>query len=151
MCVYADAGIQTDPVPAAPEDDGLSDCRPHYDSDDGDFGAARRARGMSTASEASTVFSRAATETSSRRTSMESDIKIDPAAAAPCWTEPPQQQQEEQLPQQRWEAAAAAAHFNPNPVVMGRMQDYFRSPAYCLGDAFRPTLGSGMYWGSWGR
>lgn len=155
VSVYADACIQTDPVPE--DDDALSDYQhqPHHYDDGGFGGAARRARGMSTASEASTVFSRAATDTSSRRTSMASDIKIDPAAAAaaPCWVEQrhqeqqQQQQQEEQLyqQQQQW----VANNFNPNPIVMGRMQDYFRSPAYCLGDAFRPTLGSGMYWGSW--
>ncbi|KAI5923484.1 hypothetical protein F4810DRAFT_669066 [Camillea tinctor] len=94
---YADACVQTDPMP---EPEPL------------DYGNYQHHR----ISSVTTISSGEETEVGSQRSSFETTItRPDPESLKSSWWEPPQ-----------------------NPIIMGRMQDYFRSKTYILGQALAP-------------
>ncbi|KAI0827802.1 hypothetical protein F5Y06DRAFT_227066 [Hypoxylon sp. FL0890] len=120
---YADAGVQTDPPPD-PDPETLMD----------DFHHRRRRhhRRESSSSFTSTIDSyNSSSYPSSKRSSFETiTTQPDPAdyldsggkgKGGGVW----------QQPYRHWEQVS-------NPVIMGRMQDYFRSSTYTLGAALQP-------------
>ncbi|KAI0173461.1 hypothetical protein GGR52DRAFT_571971 [Hypoxylon sp. FL1284] len=112
---YADAGVQTDPPPDPEPEMTIDDFRPrrrrhHY----------RRESSESTASTAESSYR---SSNSSKRSSFETTTT---RPDSQCFSDSgwDKQQQQQQQPS--------------NPVIMGRMQDYFRSNNYTLGAALQP-------------
>ncbi|KAI5861465.1 hypothetical protein GGS23DRAFT_598617 [Durotheca rogersii] len=132
---YADASVQTDPTP---EDDGGDD----------EYAAPRRRQRHqrhSTASSTGSVDSFRSSTFNSQRASFETTTtrpddahvyaKGDPDAAyyegGWGWAHPQHMQFQPPPPPPPQEVWVLP----PNPIIMGRMQDYFRSSAYVLGGA----------------
>ncbi|XXG95809.1 hypothetical protein Hte_002080 [Hypoxylon texense] len=109
---YADASVQTDPTPD-PEPETTMDDFPHRRH-------KHHYRRESSASTTSTIESSYRSNNSSKRSSFETTT-----------TRPDSQCFSDSGWEQQWTPAS-------NPVIMGRMQDYFRSSTYTLGAALQP-------------
>ncbi|KAI6081755.1 hypothetical protein F4821DRAFT_18454 [Hypoxylon rubiginosum] len=108
---YADASIQTDPTPSPDLMDGFHHRR-----------NTRHSRRESSVSTASTFESSYRSNNSSKRSSFETTT-----------TRPDSQCFSDSGWEKQWQPPLVA-----NPIIMGRMQDYFRSSNYTLGAALQP-------------
>ncbi|ORY67733.1 uncharacterized protein BCR38DRAFT_428010 [Pseudomassariella vexata] len=120
---YVDSGMQTEAPPTPIPDSGdeepeLETPRPHHHHHHQRRGHTRNwssvssSSSISSSSTASSILSAFPSESSTRKSSF---VNIDVAKPPNLfWPEP---------------------QYFPNPVIMGRMTDYFRSSGYCLGDA----------------
>ncbi|XDG06249.1 hypothetical protein ABKA04_005864 [Annulohypoxylon sp. FPYF3050] len=119
---YADACVQTDPAP---------DPEPEVPEDDFHHRRRRHHRRESTSSAASTADSYRSSYASSKRSSFDT-VTTQPDAA--------EYLESKGIGDVRgWQQAyqPQAWDYVPNPIMMGRMQDYFRSSTYTLGAALQ--------------
>ncbi|KAI0888090.1 uncharacterized protein GGS22DRAFT_93195 [Annulohypoxylon maeteangense] len=118
---YADACVQTDPTP---------DPEPEVAEDEFLHRRRRHRRRESTSSTASTADSYRSSYASSKRSSFDT-ITTQPDAA--------EYLESKGIGEVRWQQAYQPQVWGyvPNPVMMGRMQDYFRSSTYTLGAALQ--------------
>ncbi|KAI1777205.1 hypothetical protein F4818DRAFT_340874 [Hypoxylon cercidicola] len=110
---YADASVQTDPV-SSPEPEIAMDSFRNRSS-------KHHYRRESSVSTASTVESSYRSNNSSKRSSFETTAT---RPDSQCFSDSGWEKQQQWVPS--------------NPVIMGRMQDYFRSSNYTLGAALQP-------------
>ncbi|KAI1208198.1 uncharacterized protein F4807DRAFT_156010 [Annulohypoxylon truncatum] len=119
---YADACVQTDPVP---------DPEPEVAEDKFRHRPRRHHRRESTSSDASTADSYRSSYASSKRSSFDT-VTTQPDAAEYLESKGIGEVRRWQQPHQ-----PQAWDYVPNPIMMGRMQDYFRSSTYTLGAALQ--------------
>ncbi|KAI2462813.1 hypothetical protein F4781DRAFT_172239 [Annulohypoxylon bovei var. microspora] len=117
---YADACVQTDPSPD-PEPDSAVDEFQHR--------RRRHRRRESSSSVDSTADSYRSSYASSKRSSFDT-VTTQPDAAEYL-------QSKGIGDVRRWQQAHQPWDYVPNPIMMGRMQDYFRSSTYTLGAALQ--------------